>query len=73
MSNGITGPVTSNTALDILRQYSKPTEREESVLNDVLGRLGQNEIEAHDAMDELIDRLDWPLERAAAEVDAFLE
>lgn len=62
-----------NSAIDILRQYGRPTEREESVLNEVLGRLGQGEIEAHEAIDLLIDRLDWPLERAAAEVDAFLE
>lgn len=62
-----------NSAIDILRQYGRPTEREESVLNEVLGRLGQGEIEGHEAIDLLIDRLDWPLERAAAEVDAFLE
>ncbi len=62
-----------SSAIEILRQFGRPTEREESVLNEVLGRLGQGEIEAHDAIDEIMDRLDWPLERAAAEVDAFLE
>lgn len=60
-------------AIEILRHYPRPTEREESVLNDVLGRLGQGDIEAHDAIDRIMDLLDWPLERAAAEVDAFLE
>lgn len=62
-----------SSAIDILRQFGRPSEREESVLNEVLGRLGQGEIEAHDAIDAIMERLDWPLERAAAEVDAFLE
>jgi hypothetical protein len=62
-----------NSAIEFLRQFGRPTEREESVLNDVLARLGQGDLESHDAIDEIMDRLDWPLERAAAEVDAFLE
>lgn len=62
-----------STAIEILKQYGRLTDREESVLNDVLGRLGQGLIQGHEAIDEIIDRLDWPLERAAAEVDAFLE
>ncbi len=60
-------------AIDILKDFGKPTAAEERVLDEVLAKLGRGDIPAEDAIDEIMDRLDWPLDRAAAEVDAFLE
>ncbi|HYE52003.1 MAG TPA: hypothetical protein VEB20_20580 [Azospirillaceae bacterium] len=60
-------------AIEILKSYAPATAAEETVLNDVLDRLGRSVITADQAVEEIIDRLDWPLDRAAAEVDAYLE
>lgn len=59
--------------LEILKSYGRPTPKEEAVLDAVLERVGRKLLTPEDAIDEIIDRLDWPLERAAAEVDGYLE
>ncbi len=64
---------TMSKALEILKSYGPATPAEETVLNHVLDRLGRGVISADDAVEEIIERLDWPLDRAAAEVDAYLE
>ncbi|MFC7333844.1 hypothetical protein [Rhodocista pekingensis] len=60
-------------ALEILKGYPAPTPREESVLNEILERLGQGRLAPEDAVERIMERLDWPLDRAAAEVDAYLD
>ncbi|WP_044560632.1 hypothetical protein [Azospirillum sp. B4] len=60
-------------ALEILKSYAPATVAEENVLNDILDRLGRRSLDADTAIEQIIDRLDWPLDRAAAEVDAYLE
>lgn len=59
--------------LDILKSYGRPTPKEEAVLDHVLEKLGRNQLSAEDAVDQIMEKLDWPLERAAAEVDGYLE
>lgn len=60
-------------ALEILKSYAPATVAEENVLNDILDRLGRRYISPDTAVEEIMDKLDWPLDRAAAEVDAFLD
>jgi hypothetical protein len=62
-----------NKILEILKPYGRPTPKEEAVLDAVLERVGRKLLTPEDAIDEIIERLDWPLERAAAEVDGYLE
>lgn len=62
-----------NKALEILKSYAPATVAEENVLNDILDRLGRRYIGPDAAVEEIMDKLDWPLDRAAAEVDAFLD
>ncbi|WP_155524559.1 hypothetical protein [Oleisolibacter albus] len=59
--------------LDILRPYGRPSPKEEAILDAILERVGRQALTPEDAIDEIMDRLDWPLERAAAEVDGYLE
>ncbi|WP_029012668.1 hypothetical protein [Niveispirillum irakense] len=59
--------------LEILKPYGRPTPREEAVLDAILEQVGRSVLSPEDAIDQIIEKLNWPLERAAAEVDGYLE
>lgn len=63
----------NSSILDILKPYGRPSPREEAILDAILERVGRGALSPEDAIDEIIERLNWPLERAAAEVDGYLE
>lgn len=59
--------------LEILKPYGRPSPREEGILDAVLEQVGRGVLSPEDAIDQIINKLNWPLERAAAEVDGYLE
>lgn len=59
--------------LEILKPYGRPSPREEGILDAVLEQVGRGVLSPEDAIDQIINKLSWPLERAAAEVDGYLE
>jgi len=59
--------------LEILRPFGRPSPEEEATLDMILEKLGRGDLTADEAIEAIMDRLDWPLERAAAEVDGYLD
>lgn len=59
--------------LEILKPYGRPSPKEEATLDAILEQVGRGALSPEDAIDAIMDKLNWPLERAAAEVDGYLE